>query len=119
MAVPGWPAGVDPPEAPEWQRSAAAWLADLCPPEYRSYPVLRRHPVVAARMAARHVDAALAGARAGLAAVRVELADVVPPQVIEEAVSVYEQEVARLLAVRREVALVERALEGQRPRSRP
>jgi hypothetical protein len=116
MPVAGWPAGVDPPEAPEWQRSAAAWLADRCPPEYRAYPVLRRHPVVAARMAAHHVDAALAGARAGLATVRVELADLVPAHVVEEAVAVYEQEIARLIAERREVDLLERAFTGGRLR---
>jgi hypothetical protein len=33
------------------------WLLDLCPPEYRSYPALRRHPVVLARFAVLHVEA--------------------------------------------------------------
>lgn len=85
---------------------------DLSPPEYRSYPVLRRYPVVAARMAAAHVQAALVGARTGLATARVELAELVPAAVVEEAVSVYEREIARLLASRREVELVEAALRG-------
>ena len=52
LVPPGWPPGVLPPQAPEWERSAVAWLFDLCPPDYRAHEVLRRHPVVLAREAA-------------------------------------------------------------------
>src|SRR3712207_7595058 len=51
---PGWPFQVHPPGAPGWERTAASWLLDICPPEYRSYPVLRRHDVVLARFALLH-----------------------------------------------------------------
>jgi hypothetical protein len=49
VAPPGWPREVRPPDAPDWERTAANWLLDLCPPEYRSYPTLRHHVVVLAR----------------------------------------------------------------------
>ena len=51
VAPPGWPRAVRPPGAPGWEHTAVAWLLDICPPEYRSYPVLRRHDVVLARFA--------------------------------------------------------------------
>lgn len=94
------------------------WLFDVCPPEYRAHDVLRRHPVVLARLAAHHVEGAITAARQGLAAVRTELRDVVPPDVVDATVAVYERESARLLATRREVGLVERALRGERFRPR-
>ena len=55
VAPPGWPRGVRPPGAPGWEHTAVAWLLDICPPEYRSYPVLRRRDVVLARFAVLHV----------------------------------------------------------------
>lgn len=115
---PGWPREVPPAGAPDWERVAIAWLFELCPPEYRSYEVLRRHPVVLARFAARQVSGQVAAAREGLAEVRSELRDVVGPEVVTAAVSALEQEGARLLAVSRAVALVERALRGERFRAR-
>ncbi|MGH8869045.1 MAG: hypothetical protein ACRDYU_13750, partial [Actinomycetes bacterium] len=54
---PGWPSEVRPPGAPGWERTAVAWLFDLCPPGYRAHEVLRRHPAVLARFAATHVEA--------------------------------------------------------------
>ncbi|MFZ0531016.1 MAG: hypothetical protein WAL91_10840, partial [Propionicimonas sp.] len=55
-APPGWPDRVRPPEAPDWERTAVAFLFDCCPADYRGYPVLRRHPVVLARFAAQFVE---------------------------------------------------------------
>ena len=107
-----------PPGAPDWERAATAWLFELCPPEYLGYPVLRRHPVVLARFAARQVSAQVSAAREGLAEVRSELREVVGPDVVTAAVNALEQEGARLLAVSRAVALVERALRGERFRAR-
>ena len=49
---PGWPEEVRPPGAPDWERTAVAWLFDLCPPDYRAHEVLRRYPVLLARFAA-------------------------------------------------------------------
>ena len=91
---PGWPEDVLPPTAPDWERSAVAWLFDLCPPDYRAHEVLRRHPVVLARFAAGHVQAGVEAARAGLRTVRRDLRDEVPPEVVEAAVAAYDREVA-------------------------
>jgi hypothetical protein len=118
VVPPGWPAEVDPPGAPDWERSAVSWLLDLCPGDYRAYEVLRRHPVVLARFAARQVGAQVAATRDGLAAVRTDLRDVVAPDVVEAAGLVLEREGARLLALSRAVGLVERALRGGRFRAR-
>lgn len=110
----GWPDEVRPPDAPGWERTAVAWLQDLCPPDYRAHEVLRRYPVVLARFAAEHVEAAVAAARAGLTTVRDDLRDVVPPEAVEAAVTAYEREGLRLAAAARGVRLVEAALRGQR-----
>lgn len=111
---PGWPDGVRPPGAPDWERTAIGWLFDQCPGDYRSYDVLRAHPLVLARFAAHHVGSAVDAARRGLAVARTELRDAVPPHAIEAAVQAYEREGARLLAVQRAVGLVEDALRGRR-----
>ena len=42
-----------------------AFLLDCCPPDYRQYAVLRRHPVVLARFAAECVDAQVRRVRRG------------------------------------------------------
>jgi hypothetical protein len=118
VVPPGWPQEVAPPGAPDWERSAVSWLLDLCPGDYRAYEVLRRHPVVLARFAARQVGAQVAATRDGLAAVRTDLRDVVAPDVVEAAGLVLEREGARLLALSRAVGLVERALRGGRFRAR-
>jgi len=114
LVPPGWPAEVLPPQAPEWERSAVAWLLDQCPPEYRSHEVLRTHPVVLARFAREHVDAAVAAARQGWRTVRADLRGVVPPEVVGAAVGAYDREGRRLVQVSRAVELVEAALRGER-----
>jgi len=111
---PGWPAEVRPADTPGWERTAVTWLLDLCPPDYRLYEVLRRHPEVLARFAAHHVDASAAAARRGLATVRADLREVVPPEAVEAAVAAFEREGARWAAAARSVALVEEALRGKR-----
>ena len=118
VVPPGWPQEVRPPGAPDWERSAVSWLFDLCPGDYRAYEVLRRHPVVLARFAARQVGAQVAATRDGLAAVRTDLRDVVAPDVVDAAGLALEREGARLLALTRAVDLVERALRGGRFRAR-
>jgi hypothetical protein len=105
---------VRPPAAPDWERTAIVWLFDQCPPDYRAYDVLRRHPVVLARFAASNLDGAIAAADGGLQTVRAELRDRVPPEAVEAAVAAYERERHRLRAARRAVDLVERALRGER-----
>ncbi len=114
VAPPGWPAEVRPPDAPDWERTAQAWLLDLCPPEFRSYPALRRHLVVLARFAVLHVEACQAAVRRGLSEARADLRDVALPDVVEAAVQTWLAEDARLSGVRRAVGLVEEALRGRR-----
>ncbi len=111
---PGWPAGVHPPESPEFEKHAVNWLLDLCPPEYRQYDVLRRYPVILARFAAEHVRSSADAARGGLAGVRGDLLGIVPPEALEAAVAAYERELARLATVGRAVSLVDEALRGRR-----
>ena len=114
LVPPGWPAEVLPPQAPDWERSAVAWLFDLCPPDYRAHEVLRRHPVVLARFAAQHVGAGVQAARDGLRSVREELRGVVPPEVVEAAIAAYDREGRRLVQAGKQVELVAGALSGKR-----
>ena len=114
VAPPGWPRGVRPPDAPNWEGTAAAWLLDLCPPDYRRYAGLRRHVVVLARFAVLHVEANQAACRRGLSEVRSDLRAVATPEVVEAAVQTFQLEEARLMSVHRAVVLVEEALRGRR-----
>lgn len=114
VTPPGWPPAVRPPDAPDWERTATGWLLDLCPPEYRGYPALRRHPVVLARFAVLHVEASQAAVRRGLSEARADLPQVADRDVVEAAVQTFLAEEARLLGLRREVGLVEEALRGRR-----
>ena len=118
VAPPGWPRQVRPPDAPDWETTAAAWLLDLCPAEYRRFAGLRRHVVVLARFAVLHVEAQQAATRRGLSEVRADLKDVASQAVVEAAVQTFQLEDARLASVRREVGLVEEALRGRRYRLR-
>ena len=111
---PEWPEEVLPPQAPDWERSAVAWLFDLCPPDYRAHDVLRKHPVVLARFARGHVGSAVDAARAGLRTLRADLKDVVPPDVVEAAIGAYDREGRRLVRTLRQITLVEGALRGER-----
>lgn len=114
VAPPGWPREVRPPDTPDWERTAAAWLLDLCPPDYRRYDGLRRHVVVLARFAVLHVESAQAACRRGLSEARGDLGQVAELSVVEAAVQTFLLEEARLVAVRRAVGLVEDALRGRR-----
>lgn len=111
---PGWPAEVLPPYSPDWERSAVTWLFDQCPPDYRAYDVLRRHPLVLSRFAASALDGAVTAADAGLRTIRADLHGRVAPDVVDAAVAAFERERHRLRAARRAVDLVERALRGER-----
>ena len=110
---PGWPVQVRPPGAPRWEETAAEFLLDCCPADFRGYAVLRRHPVVLARFAVTFVNAQVQAGRDGLGGVRVSLAELVPPEVVTEAVDVWSQQQAWLVRVQREVTLVEEALRGK------
>ncbi|MDQ3424390.1 MAG: hypothetical protein M3510_13685 [Actinomycetota bacterium] len=118
VAPPGWPRPVVPAGVHGWEDSATAWLFDVSPPEFRSYPVLRRHPVVLVRFALTHAEAGLQASRSGLGEVRTSLRDHAEPETVDLAVVTWEREIARLLALRRSVGLVEEALRGRRFRPR-
>lgn len=111
---PGWPDQVHPPGAPDWETTAVGWLLDLCPPEYRTYPALRRHAVVLARFSVLHVEACQAAVNQGLSEARGGLREVAEPSVVDAAVQTWQHESARLIGLRRAVGLVEEALRGRR-----
>ncbi len=110
---PGWPSEVPPPAVRGWERRAVAWLLDLCPHEYRGYPLLQRHPLLMVRLTARHVAAQQAGVATAVAQLRADLAGYVPGPVVSEGIQVLEAEAARLSRCAHAVMLVERALRGQ------
>lgn len=110
---PGWPDGVRPPHTPGWEETAASFLLDCCPHEYRAYPVLRRHVVVLARFAAEHVESQVAACRDGIGGVRASLGELVTPEVLDAALAAWHEQEAFLRRRRREVALVEEALRGK------
>lgn len=114
VAPPGWPRQVRPPDAPDWERTAHNWLLDICPPEYRSYPALRRHLVVLARFAVLHAEASQAAVRRGVSEARSGLREVATLEVVEAAVETFLAEDARLSSVLRAARLVEEALRGRR-----
>lgn len=110
---PGWPEQVLPPEAPDWEQSAVAFLLDCCPADYRAHQVLRRHPVVLARLAAEFVESQIRASRDALASARAGLGEFVSADVLDGTVEVVQSELARLAIVRRGVMLVEEALRGR------
>ncbi len=109
---PGWPSDVRPPGATDWESTATAYLLDCCPPDFRRYPVLRRHPVVLARFAAHFVDGQCDAAQTAVALIRTELADWVSSEVVTAAADAWLEQGAQLQRVRRGVRLVEEALQG-------
>ena len=111
---PGWPPQVRPPGTPDWDRTATEWLLDLCPPDFRGYPVLRRHPLALARLAAHHVEGARRACAAALASARTELSGDLDARTLTEVLEVLETEQARLLAAGRAVGLVDDALRGRK-----
>ena len=110
---PGWPDGVRPPGAPDWDASAVGFLFDCCPADFRGYPVLRRHPLVLALFAAHFVAGQCRAAQEGLAGVRTSLQGTVSAEVVESAVQAWLEQAARLTRTKRAVGLVEDALRGQ------
>jgi hypothetical protein len=110
---PGWPAGVHPPGSDRFEQTAAAWLLDVVPPDYRLHGVLRRHPVALAALARRHVAACVAGARDGYRCARAELGGDLPPAGLDAVLAAYRSEGRRLVETARGVELIERALRGE------
>jgi hypothetical protein len=110
---PGWPGRVRPPGSPEWESSAAAFLFDCCPADYRGYSVLGKHPVVLAVFAQAHVEAQLAASKSGLSSLRARLGVLVPIEVVAEAVDAWQEQQAQLQRLLREVGLISAGLRGE------
>jgi hypothetical protein len=111
---PGWPPAVPPPGVPDWEQAASEWLIDLCPADFRGYPVLRRHPVALAWLARHQVEGARQAMARALGLARAELGEALQPGVLEQVLQTLEREQARLLAAARGVHLIEEALRGRR-----
>lgn len=104
-----------PPGADGFERTAVAWLLDHSPPDFRAYDVLRRYPVLLARLAAEQLAAAVDACRTGYRTARADLTrhDLVPAPAIEALIVAYEREGRRLAAAARAADLVGRALRGE------
>lgn len=111
---PGWPQSVRPPDAPGWLHTVESFLLDVSPPEYRGHAILRRHPVVLARLARAHVEAQLAATRATVATMRSDLDGEVEAGTINHAMDVLHAEESRIVRVLRAVKLVEEAVRDVR-----
>ncbi len=110
---PGWPAPVPPAGTPDWEQAASSWLLDLCPADFRGYPVLRRHPLGLCWLAGQQVAGARQALTRSLSRIRAGLGDDLEPGVMDQMLQAIEQEQARLLAAARGVQLIEQSLRGR------
>jgi hypothetical protein len=116
---PHWPDGVWPVDVDGWIDSAVAWLFDAVGiAEWREVEVLRRHPVVLARLVAEHVEADLAAARLAWGHVGDLVVGAAPEADRESGADAVRGMLARagpqLAARARAARLLEQALTGQR-----
>jgi hypothetical protein len=105
---------VPPPDSPEWEVPATAWLLDHCPADYRGYEGWRKHPVALAWVTTRHIEAQLEAMRGAYRDVRVDLGDLVPAEALPEILADLEAEGLRLRAAARSAGLLYDALQGRR-----
>ncbi len=115
---PGWPGDLPGPDAAEFGDRVTNWLLDRGPGEWRSHPVLRRHPRALSRLLIHHLDARLAGLRTSYSAARRELADVVPGAEFADLLAAIEADGVVTTEMLRQARLVDEALSGRRWRSR-
>jgi len=118
MKPPGWPARLVEPSHPEFESAAVRWLLDLGPATWREQLAIRDHPVALAFRARHEITGRLAGARTAYSLARQELADQLSAEAVAQVLTALEGEGANLLALQREVCLVEEALKGRRWRPR-
>lgn len=86
------------------------WLLDQAPPEFRGYPVLRRHPLVLAWLTGQHVAAGRTATQRAVSTARADLTEGLPPGAVEDVVAVLDHELARFARLHREVRLVWQAV---------
>jgi hypothetical protein len=109
----GWPPAVHPPGSEDFEASAVAWLLDILPPGYREHERVHRYPAGMAAIARHHAEACVEGARQGYRAIRAELGGRLPAGDVDEVLTAYRAEGARLVTTARGVELVEQALRGE------
>lgn len=117
---PGWPDQVAPPGSLGWEKTAVAWLWQYLPPHYQPHRLLLdTHPLLLARQAYLQVTGETQQLRAGYRTARQELRELgLEPHVVEQAVTLYAQEGARLKEAERQITMVTDALRGVRWRPR-
>ncbi len=108
----GWPKEVHPPGVNGWVATAESYLLSCCPSQYHAYQVLRRCPVVLARLATESVTSQLVASRAVLTGLRVSLTGV-DTSTADRATQALWHEEMRLRRVAKEVDLVHHALRAR------
>lgn len=108
----GWPEAVAPPGSERFEATAVEWLLSELVPDLRTSTV-RRYPVALAVIARHVTSGAVEGARDGYRRARTELAEVIPPHAVDQALTAYRDQGRRLAAAEKAAELVERALRGQ------
>lgn len=118
---PGWPREVAPPGTLGWETTATRWLWQYLPPHYRAHQLLLdTHPLLLARQAMLQVTGEVQQLRDGYRTARTDLAALdLDPAAVEQAVTLYATEGARLAKAERQIALVSDALRGVRWRPTP
>jgi hypothetical protein len=92
-----------------------SWLLDQVPGDWRGHDVLRRYPVLLARLAAGETTASLEATREGWRTLRRDAGRgpaALPPDVVEEAMAAYEQQGIRLVELQRQIDAVRQAIDG-------
>ncbi|WP_393916780.1 hypothetical protein [Halostreptopolyspora alba] len=114
-----WPAGVHPPGSESFERTAAGWLFEHLPADYRTHGVLSRYPVALSRLAREYVAGSLEGTRQGYRNARVDLRGVLPPQAIDQVMRAYQEEGRRMALALRAIEVVDDALRAVAERRAP
>ena len=109
---PGWPRGLPPGGAPEFEDRVVGWLLDQGPADLRTSDI-RHLPLALATYLAHHIEGCLEGARRAYAQARTELGPSLSADQLARAQRAFESEGARLLQVQREIRLVLEVLQSQ------
>lgn len=118
MRPAGWPDGLADPDAEDFPGRAILWLLDHGPGEWRTVNLLRERPLLLAFLLRSEVAARLDGARTAYSTARRDLTEFTDPRTLADFLELLEAQGAQLLALAREVSLVEEALRGRRWRER-
>lgn len=110
---PGWPTDLVPIGHPQFEQRLTGWLLDRCPPQAREQSVLRRHPRALLHLCLHFQRGALEGQRQAYATARQELAPVLEPDELGEALAGIEAVGHLSVSALREVELVAEALAGR------